>query len=77
MYANRLAKAQSSITDHPKTGTRRSTNPNISIERDTVIEADWNTVATASRTETEVTGCTRERPGGEIIAQDLAIKIAA
>ena len=76
VYANRLAKVQSSMTDHAKTGTRPPKNPNIR-ERDTVIEADWNTVATASRTETEVTGCTRERPGGEIIAQDLAIKIAA
>ena len=77
MYTNRLAKAQSSMNELDRTGTRDSSVFSINTERDIVIEADWNAVAAASRTETDVPSCTKERPGGEILAQDLTIKIAA
>ena len=77
MYTNRLAKAQSSMNELDRTGTRDSSVFSINTERDIVIEADWNTVATASRTETDVPSCTKERPGGEILAQNITIKIAA
>jgi hypothetical protein len=77
VYANRLAKAQSSITDHEKIGTRTSNVFQTNTERDEVIIANWNDVATASRAEMDVPSCTRERPSGEIIAQDLIIKVAA
>ena len=77
VYVNRLAKAQSSITDHEKTDTRTSNVFHTNTERDEVIIANWNDVATASRTDMDVPSCTRERPSGEIIAQNLTIKIAA
>ena len=81
MYKNRLAKAQSSVNEVDKISTEPVTvngnNGSISVERDRVVEANWNAVATASRTETDVPSCTKERPGGEILAQDLTIKIAA
>ncbi len=77
MYANRLAKAQSSMNELDRTGTRPSSVFSINKDRDIVVEADWNAVAAASKTETDVTSCTKERPGGEILAQDLTIKIAA
>lgn len=77
MYTNRLAKAQSSMNELDRTGTRPSSVFSINTERDIVIEADWNAVDTASKTKTDVPSCTKERPGGEILAQDLTIKIAA
>ena len=77
MYTNRLAKAQSSMNELDRTGTRPSSVFSINTERDIVIEADWNAVDTASKTETKIKSCTKERPGGEILAQDLTIKIAA
>ena len=77
MYTNRLAKAQSSMNELDRTGTRHSSVFSINTERDIVIEADWNAVDTASKTETKIKSCTKERPGGEILAQDLTIKIAA
>ena len=77
MYTNRLAKAQSSVNELDKTGTRPNNAFSINTERDIVVEADWNAVDTASKTETKVPSCTKERPGGEILAQDLTIKIAA
>ena len=77
VYVNRLAKAQSSITDHEKTDTRTSNVFHTNTERNEVIIANWNDVATASRTDMDVPSCTRERPSGEIIAQNLTIKIAA
>ena len=82
MYVNRLAKAQISINEVDKISTESVTvnvtnGNNITVERDRVVEADWNAVDTASRTETDVPSCTKERPGGEILAQDLTIKIAA
>ena len=83
MYTNRLAKVQSSINEIDKISTapvpvNNGTNGNnITVERDRVVEADWNAVDTASKTETKVKSCTKERPGGEILAQDLTIKIAA
>lgn len=82
MYVNRLAKVQGSMNEIDKISTENvtvnDTNGNsITVERDRVIIADWNAVATASRTETDVPSCTKERPGGEILAQDLTIKIAA
>lgn len=77
MYKNRLAKAQSTVNEVDKIGTRPSNVFSINTERDIVIEADWNAVDTASKTETKVKSCTKERPGGEILAQDITIKIAA
>ena len=85
MYKNRLAKAQSSINEVDKIGSERVTvnvnngnnTTNTTVERDRVVEADWNTVAIASRTETDVPSCTKERPGGEVLAQNITIKIAA
>ena len=77
MYTNRLAKAQSSMNELDRTGTRDSSVFSINTERDIVIEADWNAVAAASRTATDVPSCTKERPGGEILAQNITIKIAA
>ena len=83
MYTNRLAKVQTSINEIDKISTapvtvNNGTNGNnITVERDRVVEADWNAVDTASKTETKVKSCTKERPGGEILAQDLTIKIAA
>ena len=82
MYKNRLAKAQSSVNEVDKISTEdvtvNDTNGNrITVKRDRVVEANWNAVATASRTETDVPSCTKERPGGEILAQNITIKIAA
>ena len=77
MYTNRLAKVQISMNELDKTGTRPSRVFSINTERDIVIEADWNDVDTASKTETKVPSCTKERPGGEILAQNITIKIAA
>ena len=77
MYTNRLAKAQGSMVELDKTGTRNSNVFSINKDRDIVVEADWNAVATASRTETDVPSCTKERPGGEVLAQNITIKIAA
>lgn len=81
MYKNRLAKAQSSVNEVDKISTEPVTvngnNGSISVERDRVVEANWNAVATASRTETDVPSCTKERPGGEVLAQNITIKIAA
>ena len=77
MYTNRLAKVQISMNELDRTGTRSSRVFSINTERDIVIEADWDAVDTASKTETKVPSCTKERPGGEILAQDLTIKIAA
>lgn len=77
MYTNRLAKAQGSMVELDKTGTRDSNVFSINKDRDIVVEADWNAVATASRTETDVPSCTKERPGGEVLAQNITIKIAA
>ena len=83
MYTNRLAKVQSSINEIDKISTapvtvNNGTNGNnITVERDRVVTADWNAVDTASKTKTDVPSCTKERPGGEILAQDLTIKIAA
>lgn len=82
MYKNRLAKAQSSVNEVDKISTDpvtvNDTNGNsTTVERDRVVEADWNAIDTASKTETKVKSCTKERPGGEILAQDITIKIAA
>ena len=77
MYTNRLAKAQGSMNELDKIGTRPSNVFSINTERDEVVIADWNAVDTASKTKTNVPSCTKERPGGEILAQDLTIKIAA
>ena len=77
MYTNRLAKAQGSMNELDKIGTRSSNVFSINTERDEVVIADWNAVDTASKTKTNVPSCTKERPGGEILAQDLTIKIAA
>ena len=77
MYTNRLAKAQSSMNELDRTGTRPSSVFSINTERDIVIEADWNAVDTASKTETKIKSCTKERPGGEVLAQNITIKIAA
>ena len=82
MYVNRLAKAQISINEVDKISTESVTvnvtnGNNITVERDRVVETDWNAVDTASKTETKVKSCTKERPGGEILAQDITIKIAA
>ena len=77
MYTNRLAKAQGSMNELDKIGTRPSNVFSINTERDEVVIADWNAVDTASKTKTDVPLCTKERPGGEILAQDLTIKIAA
>ena len=82
MYTNRLAKVQISMNEIDKISTDPVTvkdakgNP-ITVERDRVVEADWNDVDTASKTETKVPSCTKERPGGEILAQNITIKIAA
>ena len=77
VYANRLAKAQSTKTDHEKTDTRHSDVFHTNKERDEVIVANWNDVATASRAELDVPACTKERPNGEIMSQNITIKIAA
>ena len=77
MYANRLAKVQGSMNEVDKTGTHPSNVFSINTVRDDVIIADWNAVDTASKTETKVKSCTKERPGGEILAQDITINIAA
>ena len=77
MYKNRLAKAQSSVNEVDKIGIRPSNVFSINTERDEVIIADWNAVDTASRTETNVPSCAKERPGGEVLAQNITIKIAA
>lgn len=77
VYANRLAKAQSTKTDHEKTGTEDSVVFHTNKKRDKVIVANWNDVATASRAELDVPACTKERPNGEIMSQDITIKIAA
>lgn len=83
MYTNRLAKVQSSINEIDKISTapvtvNNGTNGNnITVERDRVVEANWSDVDTASKTETKVKSCTKERPGGEILAQNITIKIAA
>lgn len=82
MYKNRLAKAQSSVNEVDKISTDpvtvNDTNGNsTTVERDRVVEANWNAVATASKTETKIKSCTKERPGGEILAQNITIKIAA
>lgn len=76
MYANRLAKVQGSMNEVDKTGTHPSNVFNINTVRDDVIIADWDAVDTASKTETKVKSCTKERPGGEVLAHNLTIKIA-
>ena len=83
MYTNRLAKVQVSINEVDKISTENVTvnngtnGNNVTVERDRVVEANWNVVDTASKTETKVKSCTKERPGGEILAQNITIKIAA
>ena len=77
MYRNRLAKAQGSMVELDKTGTRNSNVFSINKDRDIVVIADWNAVDTASKTKTDVPSCTKERPGGEVLAQNITIKIAA
>ena len=85
MYTNRLAKVQGSINEVDKISTENVTvnvnngnsTTSTTVKRDRVVEANWNAVATASRTETDVPSCTKERPGGEVLAQNITIKIAA